>query len=198
MALTLGSTLAFSVMALFVHMLGRPQLEGEGTRGEGDSAGAGDSTEAAQARADGSPGSAGIPSFQSATVRFLVQGVCTAATILASRRGKLTDPLTWLGKRENRRLLVTRGLWGAGGMTSYFWALSSIALSDATALVFVNVPLVAVLAAVLLKEPYTLLDAATSVLCMVGVVLVAQPAALFGSDGGAGECRLAGMCSIAQ
>lgn len=171
MALTLSSTLAFSVMALLVHLLGH----------------AGDDSDNSSDGEEATKGS--IPSFQSATVRFLVQGLCTLLTILVSRRTKLREPYTWLGKPRSRRLMIIRGLWGAGGMSSYFWALSSISLSDATALVFVNVPLVAILAAFLLKEPYTLIDGLTTVLCMVGVVLVAQPAALFGdaSGGGAGE-----------
>jgi drug/metabolite transporter (DMT)-like permease len=121
-----------------------------------------------------------IPSFQTASIRFAVQALCTVASALWVYRARLGDRRPWLGLPKNRRMLVQRALWGAGGMTSYFYALSTIRLSDASALVFSNVPLTAVLAHFILGEEYTAVDAATSVLCMGGVVLVAQPAALFG------------------
>lgn len=124
-----------------------------------------------------------FPSFQQVSIRFWVQALTTtvfqAVTVGPDR---WTHATTWLGAPKNRRLLITRSLWGACGMSSYYYALTTINLSDATALVFTNVPMTAVFARVLLKEPYTLLDGATAVLSMAGVVLVSQPTWLFGGS----------------
>lgn len=126
------------------------------------------------------------PSFQQVSIRFWVQALATAACQgVAVGRPHLFEWKTWLGSPANRRLLLTRSLWGACGMSSYYYALTSIRLSDATALTFTNVPLTAIFAHFLLKEAYTWLDGATALLSMVGVLLVAQPSFIFG--GGAVE-----------
>lgn len=128
--------------------------------------------------------SAALPAFELTSIRFFVQLLCSIATILVCRRGKLRNIQTWLGKPKNRRFMVFRACWGALGMSSYFFALSypTARLADVTVLVFLNVPITAVLAKIILKEPYTKWDALTGVLCMVGVVLVAQPPAIFGGS----------------
>ena len=122
----------------------------------------------------------GYPSMQSASARYLLSALCSVASVAVARRGKLRSATTWLGEPRHRRLLVSRGLWGAGGMSSYFYALSHLQLGDATVLAFLNVPLTGVLGALLLKEAYSVLDGITAVTSMVGVVLVAQPVAIFG------------------
>ena len=124
-----------------------------------------------------------IPSLQSAVARYWLSLLLSLATIAIARRGALCTASTWIGEPHHRRLLLIRGLWGAGGMSSYFWALSKLSIGDATVLMFVNVPLTALMAAVLIGEPYTLVDGITGILCMAGVVLVAQPAAIFGGEG---------------
>jgi drug/metabolite transporter (DMT)-like permease len=158
LALTLTSTLAFSSSALFVTLLA-PR---------------------------------GVPAMQSSSCRFLVQAALSLALIAISAGaagdwGRLRLVPTWAGKPENRWLLLSRAAWGAVGMSSYFWALSypGARFADVTVLVFLNVPLTGVLARLLLKEPYGLLDGATALLAVVGVVIVAQPPALFGSGSGA-------------
>ena len=120
------------------------------------------------------------PSMQIATARYWFSTAFSVLTLLLRRRGRLCQANTWLGEPAHRRLLITRGIWGAGGMSSYFYALSHLQLSDATVLAFLNVPLTGVLGALLLGEAYTYLDGITSVLAMAGVVLIAQPVAIFG------------------
>lgn len=148
MLMTLSSTLAFSTMALLVHLLG-PR----------------------------------VPSFQTTSIRFFVQAACSVAAILYGRRGKLALAQTWLGKPENRWLMFSRAACGAVGMSSYFFGLSypGARLGDVVVIVFLNVPLTALFARIFLKEPFGLADAATTVLAMGGVVLIAQPPALFGA-----------------
>jgi drug/metabolite transporter (DMT)-like permease len=121
-----------------------------------------------------------VPSLVSALVRFSAQVILTIITIAVTRRGKLGDSATWLGTPSKRFMLLRRGLWGVGGLSSYFLAISMISLSDATSLTFANVPMTAVLAYFLLKEPYTIFDALTAVMAFAGVILITQPVSIFG------------------
>lgn len=152
MALVLLSTFAFSSMSLMVNILGSR-----------------------------------VPSLQTTALRFVLQGLFTVMLIAGrgawkGESGSLRIVKTWLGDRTKWWMLFRRGAWGIGGMSTYFYALSQIGLADATALVFTNVPLTAILARFILKEPYSVWDAGTGVACMVGVLLIAQPPALFGAD----------------
>lgn len=69
-------------------------------------------------------------------------------------------------------------------MCSFFYALSVLPISDATALSFTNVPLTAIMASLILSEKYGWTDAVTAILCMVGVVFIAQPSVIFGGSAG--------------
>jgi drug/metabolite transporter (DMT)-like permease len=131
-------------------------------------------------------GAGTVPFLEIAAVRFVVQAGASVATLCVSRRGSLGRLDTWLGERQHRWLMLQRGLWGVSGVLCYFYALTQLALSDASCLAFLNVPMTAVFARLLLGEPYSPLDGATAALAMVGVVLIAQPAALFGGDDGSG------------
>jgi hypothetical protein len=93
------------------------------------------------------------PVLQAVVVRFVLQAALSAAAIAALRRGRLRAGATWLGRRENRARIFWRGAWGIGGLVGWFATLSSLSLSDATAIVYVNVPLAAIFAALLLGEP---------------------------------------------
>lgn len=151
MFLVLSASLAFSCMALFVSMLGNT-----------------------------------LPSLQSNWIRFMVQVLLTTVTIILNALKEnqlhtLSNIYTWLGPREQWFRLLQRGLWGVGGMGSYFYALQSVSLADATALVFINVPLTALFAHFLLKEPYGIIDVGTGLLCMLGVVFISQPPVIFGN-----------------
>ena len=125
---------------------------------------------------------AAVPSLVSTCVRFVLQGALTAASIAVLRRARARELVTWLGRPEKRAMLCRRGLWGVGGMSAYFYSLSQIPLSEATSLAFLNVPLTAVLAHWLCAEAYTALDAATAAVAFAGVVVITQPAALFGAS----------------
>ena len=137
------------------------------------------------------------PVLQAVVVRFVLQVALSAAAIAALRRGRLRAGATWLGRRENRARIFWRGAWGIGGLVGWFATLSSLSLSDATAIVYVNVPLAAIFAALLLGEPYGAADAATAALAGAGVLLVAQPASLFGGAGGGGAPVPAGAVAVA-
>jgi drug/metabolite transporter (DMT)-like permease len=124
----------------------------------------------------------GIPSLQSATVRFSVQTLLSALWISRAKHDQLDRQDTWLGKPENRRLLVLRGIIGAVAMCCLFYAVSTLPLADATCIAFLNVPLTTIIAACTLGERYTLADGAACIASSIGVLLVVQPTALFGGN----------------
>jgi drug/metabolite transporter (DMT)-like permease len=129
-----------------------------------------------------------VPSLQTNWIRFVLQAVLTVVSIAirnARAPAALRAEATWLGPRAQWPRLARRGLWGIGGMGSFFYVLTSAPLADATALAFVNVPLTAIFARAVLKEPYTVWDAGAGAACMVGVLFIAQPPALFGGTAGA-------------
>jgi drug/metabolite transporter (DMT)-like permease len=125
-----------------------------------------------------------VPSFQTTTIRFFIQAACSLAMFSPARRRGLHRLETWLGKPHNRWLLMSRAAFGACGMSCYFFALSypGARLSDVTVLVFLNVPLTGLFAYFCLREAFGWMEAATTTLSMVGVLLVAQPASIFGAD----------------
>ncbi|KAJ1340698.1 hypothetical protein BSLG_004792 [Batrachochytrium salamandrivorans] len=78
----------------------------------------------------------------------------------------------WGPSNVNRWLLVSRGAAGALGLGFYFFTIINMPLGDGTT----------VAAYLFLNEPYTVMDAAASTCCLVGVVLVSQPEFLLGSS----------------
>lgn len=82
----------------------------------------------------------------------------------------------------NRPLLALRGILGFGGLCAFFYSVVAMPLADATVIHYTNPVMVAVLAAVFLSErpkPRVILG---SVAALVGVVLIARPAFLFGVE----------------
>ena len=121
------------------------------------------------------------PPLITVTARFVAQASLSAAAIALLRRGRLAQPATWLGSRGRRYAIVARGGWGVCGLTCWFLSLTAMPLSDATAITYLNIPLSAIFARLLLKEAYGYADAAAAALAMLGALLVAQPEALFGT-----------------
>jgi drug/metabolite transporter (DMT)-like permease len=89
----------------------------------------------------------------------------------------------------NRKLLLLRGLFGLGGVSCFFWAITALPLADATVLHYTNPVITALLAALVLDERIGRAEAGGALVSLVGIVLVAQPSFLFGGDGS--ELRLA-------
>lgn len=122
----------------------------------------------------------GVPSFQSASVRFFAQTTLSVAWITHAKQGKLALLDTWLGKSNNRRLLIQRGVLGAVAMCCLFYTVSTLPLAEATCIAFLNVPFTTIIAACTLGERYTLADGIAGIASTIGVVLVVQPPAIFG------------------
>jgi drug/metabolite transporter (DMT)-like permease len=99
----------------------------------------------------------------------------------------------WLVRRAgvslwgNRRwILVLRGLIGFAAMSCFYFALTRIAIAEATVLHFTSPLWTALLAALLLREPVTGRIAASIAVSFAGVVLITRPGFLFGSAAAAG------------
>ncbi|KAG0027974.1 hypothetical protein BGZ81_005137 [Podila clonocystis] len=113
-----------------------------------------------------------LPSFEIVLFRGIIQtglGVLTCWYLGISP----------LGNPGVRFLLFCRGLAGSCGLACFFYALSALPLADATVIFFLGPTFTAILGRIVLKEPFTPLDALASTVSMVGVVLVAKPSVLF-------------------
>ena len=126
-----------------------------------------------------------VPPLQTISVRFLLQFLLTCASLvlLRCRSGRLWEAQTWMGRPGNWWKLLLRGGWGLVGVFGWFTLLSVMSFSDATAIIFTNVCLTGLFAHWLLGEAFTWVDASAGLLGLLGVLLVAQPASLFGSAG---------------
>lgn len=111
-------------------------------------------------------------------------------------RGVITLALSWWAVKRagispwgnDRRWLIARGLLGFAGLHCYYFAVTHLPLADATVIQLSNPLMVAIAAAVFLREPLRRPDVVGILLGIAGVVLVSRPSFLFGgasSDVGA-------------
>jgi hypothetical protein len=80
--------------------------------------------------------------LQIVAVRSTSSAALTVASIWHMRhQGAETR---YFGKKENYRLLLSRGLCGATAMTLYYFSIQSLQLGDAVTIFFTNVPATAI------------------------------------------------------
>lgn len=80
------------------------------------------------------------------------------------------------------RVLVLRGLLGFAALSCFYYGLIHLPLADATVLQYTNPVWTGLLAAWLLGERMKPVEGALVVASLAGVVLIARPAMLFGTD----------------
>ena len=85
-----------------------------------------------------------------------------------------------LGPPEHRKLLVIRGFLGASAVTSQFWAIVNMELSDVNVILFVGPLLTLFLARFMLNEPLTPTKIASLIIGFCGIILVSRPSFIFG------------------
>lgn len=112
-----------------------------------------------------------FPTMQLVWVRSLVVLTITWGTLRL--RGQ--SPLG-----RERGLLVLRGLFGFCGLSSFYYAVIHLPLAEATVIQYTNPVWTALIAALVLGEWVGWTQVLLALLALAGVVLVAQPAALFG------------------
>ncbi|PPQ88433.1 hypothetical protein CVT25_011537 [Psilocybe cyanescens] len=110
-------------------------------------------------------------------------------------------PDPYFGPKGVRLLLVTRGAVGFFGLFGVYYSLQYLSLSDATVLTFLAPMCTAIAGALLLGEKFTKREAFAGIVSLIGVVLIARPAAIFGEMAhlpqGAGVDGSSGMPSAA-
>ncbi|KAK5625541.1 hypothetical protein RRF57_001258 [Xylaria bambusicola] len=86
-----------------------------------------------------------------------------------------------MGPRNMFGLLVMRGTSGFVGLFGLYYSLSYLEISDATAISFLVPTWTGFLCYVWLHEPYRIQEAVSGLISLVGVLLIARPAFLFGN-----------------
>ncbi|KAJ6441925.1 Leucine-tRNA ligase, cytoplasmic [Purpureocillium lavendulum] len=84
-----------------------------------------------------------------------------------------------IGKKEIRWLLVARGFTGFFGIFGMWYSMMYLPLADATVITFLAPGVAGFVCWFLLREPFTRIEQLATVVALLGVVLIAQPAALF-------------------
>lgn len=87
-----------------------------------------------------------------------------------------------LGPKEVRGLLLLRSSVGFMGLFSIYYSLQYLPLSDATVLTFLTPCFTLVLGWLFLGERFTRKEALAGFVALIGVIFIARPLSLFGSD----------------
>ncbi|KAF9585482.1 hypothetical protein BGW38_002172 [Lunasporangiospora selenospora] len=132
-----------------------------------------------------------IPSFEIVLFRGIIQGIL--GVIACHYLG-----VSPFGNPGVRFLLFCRGLAGSFGLAFFFYALSVMPLADATVIFFLGPVFTAILGRIVLKEPFTPLDALASTVTMIGVVLVAKPSMLFPAPPSGGDSDAGAMILLKE
>uniref|UniRef100_A0A8C8RXT2 Solute carrier family 35 member G1 n=1 Tax=Pelusios castaneus TaxID=367368 RepID=A0A8C8RXT2_9SAUR len=88
----------------------------------------------------------------------------------------------FLGPKDKRIFLFLRGVLGSGAMILLYYAFQVMPLADATVITFSSPVFTSLLAWIFLKEKYSLWDLLFTLFTITGVVLIARPPFLFGSN----------------
>ncbi|KAH9007499.1 EamA-like transporter family-domain-containing protein [Lactarius hengduanensis] len=118
-----------------------------------------------------------VPTLELILVRMVITYVCSVAYMYWKR---IPDP--FLGPKGLRALLVLRGLTGFFSLAGMYFSLQYLSLSDATVLTFIAPILTSFSGAVFLKEPLSFRETLSGLCSFLGVVLIARPQFLFGSQ----------------
>ena len=125
-----------------------------------------------------------ITFFRAFVMWLFTLGVMVRQWRLALARGEDTTlGAVLFGRPENRRLLWARGIIVSFALVCVIYALTHMALGDASVLVFTAPIFTALFARILIKEPLGAVDYSAMLLSIVGVVLVAKPPFIFGGSG---------------
>ncbi|XP_067883591.1 solute carrier family 35 member G1-like isoform X2 [Heterodontus francisci] len=117
----------------------------------------------------------GIHALEISGIRCLFQCLFTWPIIVYNE-------LDLLGPKGLRILIFMRGILGATAMMLLFYAIQQLPLADATVIMFSNPVFVTLFACIFLKEKCTLWDPVFTAFTLTGVILIAKPPFLFGSQ----------------
>lgn len=86
------------------------------------------------------------------------------------------------GPKSQRPFLLLRGIFGFFGVFGMYYSLQYLSLSDAVSISFLTPMVTAFFAWIMLSEKYSLLEGVCAVVSLAGVLLIAKPSFLFGSE----------------
>ncbi|KAK6202716.1 uncharacterized protein RJT21DRAFT_21292 [Scheffersomyces amazonensis] len=111
-------------------------------------------------------------------VRMFITYICCLLYMLLTR----SVPDAPFGAKSLRPLLFLRGIVGFFGVFGLYFSLQYLSLSDAVAITFLIPMVTAFLAWTMLRESYSILEAVCSIISLGGVILIAKPHFIFGSE----------------
>jgi drug/metabolite transporter (DMT)-like permease len=109
-----------------------------------------------------------LPNFQKVFFRNLVSAT-VALYLIMKHKGSLT------GKKENRKLLIYRSLFGTLGVIFSFYAIDKLVLSDANMINKLSPFLVIILSALFLKEKINAKQIISLVVAFIGSLFIIKP-----------------------
>lgn len=86
------------------------------------------------------------------------------------------------GPKKQRPLLLLRGFIGFFGVFGLYYSLQYLSVSDAVSITFLTPMVTAFFAFVMLGEHYSVLEGVCAILSLAGVILIAKPDFLFGTE----------------
>ncbi len=107
-----------------------------------------------------------------ATIRYVLQFILMNAVI--KYKG-----IDFLGPKEQRCILLKRGLLGAISLILIFYAIKLINPSDVSAIYNCNIVIVAIFARLFLNEKFSLAHVLGLIFTIVGIILISQPSFIF-------------------
>ncbi len=115
------------------------------------------------------------------TVPF--QEIVLARTIVAFTLSYIMIRRMKVSPWGNRKsLLIMRGVFGFGGLSCFYYAVTHLPLADVTVIQYTNPVFVALLAALVLGERIAGVAFLAAFVSLVGVGIIAQPSFIFGGE----------------
>ncbi|KAG8776282.1 hypothetical protein FRC12_001012 [Ceratobasidium sp. 428] len=118
-----------------------------------------------------------VPTLELVAVRMGMTWICCQVYMISLG---IPDPI--LGPKGVRGWLATRGVVGFFGIFGLYYSLQYMSLSDATVLTFLAPSITALLGFTILHEPISRGQVVAGLTSLLGVVLIARPASLFGDQ----------------
>lgn len=127
---------------------------------------------------EGVEGKEPIKPLQILLVRMSITYVGTLLYMLKNRKTIENVPF---GPPEVRKWLILRGLMGFLGVFGLYSSLVYLSISDAILITFLTPTVTVILAWIVLRERFTVIEAVGSLLSFGGVILIVRPSFLFGT-----------------
>ena len=109
-----------------------------------------------------------LPNIQKVFFRNLVSAII-ALFLIIKHKGSFT------GKKENRKILIYRSLFGTIGIIFNYYAIDNLVLSDANMLNKISPFLVVVFCALILKEKINLKQISAIIVAFIGALFIVKP-----------------------